>query len=94
MHRDIDAAPSSDAVKAASIGGNVSIDGDSWFVSERVDANVAGVEGSLPVAIVPGEEVVCVDVMGNGIKMSIESGDNDIQVSRSKVVRGSKFKWD
>ena len=94
MHSNIDAAPKADSVKAAFVGGNVDIGGESWFVSERVDASVAGVEGSLPVAIIPGEGVVCVDVMGKGMKMSIESGDNDIQVSRSKVVRGSKFKWD
>ena len=94
LHSSIDAAPKADSVKAAFVGGNVDIGGESWFVSERVDASVAGVEGSLPVAIIPGEGVVCVDVMGKGMKMSIESGDNDIQVSRSKVVRGSKFKWD
>lgn len=93
LHRSIDAQPSVETVSDATVGGNVSIDGESWFVSERVDAQVAGVEGSLPVAIVPGEPVVCIDVMGNGTKMSIESGDNDIQISRSRVVRGASFDW-
>lgn len=93
LHHSMQADAAVDSVNAASVGGSVTIDGESWFVSERVDAQVAGVEGSLPAAIVPGESVVCVDVMGKGIKMSIESGDNDIQISRSKVIRGSKFEW-
>lgn len=94
LHKSIDAAPVAESVKAATVGGSVSIDGESWFVSERIDAQVAGVQGALPVAIVPGELVVCVDVMGKGIKMSIESSDNEHQVYSSKVVRGARFEWD
>ena len=93
LHSSLDAQAASDSVSAAAVGGNVNIDGEGWFVSERIDAKVAGVQGSLPVAIVPGESLVCIDVMGKGIKMSIESGDNDIQVSRSRVIRGSDIAW-
>lgn len=93
LHSSLDAQAASDSVSAAAVGGNVIIDGEGWFVSERIDAKVAGVQGSLPVAIVPGESLVCIDVMGKGVKMSIESGDNDIQVSRSRVIRGSDIAW-
>ncbi len=93
LHKSIDAEVVAKSVTAATVGGSVTVDAESWFVSERVDAQVAGVQGSLPVAIVPGEPVVCVDVMGKGIKMSIESGDNDIQISRSRVIRGAEIDW-
>lgn len=93
LHKNVDADPMVESIKAATVGGTVTIDVESWLVTERVDAQVAGVQGSLPVAIVPGESLVCVDVMGKGIKMSIESGDNDIQVSRSWVIRGAEIGW-
>ncbi len=93
LHENIDVAAEAALMKDATVGGNVSLDGEDWFVTERVDAKVAGVEGSLPVAIIPGEAVVCVDVMGNGSKMSIEAGEQEVQISRSSVVRGAAFKW-
>ncbi len=93
LHEKIDVKAKADQVKKANPGGNISIDGADWFVSERTDAQVAGVQGSLPVAIVPGEAVVCIGVMGNGRKMSIESSEQEIQIWQSSVVRGAAFKW-
>lgn len=93
LHKNEDAKAQVKSVLAAKVGGSVKIDAEDWFVSERVDAQVAGVQGSLPVAIVPGESLVCVDVMGKGVKMSIECGDNDIQISRSRVIRGAEVVW-
>ncbi len=93
LHVTINAEPEVETINAATVGGNVMIDGESWFVSERIDAQVAGVEGSLPVAIVPSERVVCIDVMGKGLKMSIECGDNDIHITRSRVIRGAQVVW-
>lgn len=97
MHEPVDvssdASSLAEPLAGASVGGNLVIDGESWFVSERLEATVAGVQGSLPVAIVPGENVVCIDVMGSGNKMSIEASDNEVQFSRSDVVRASAFNW-
>ena len=81
------------SLAGASVGSNLSIDGKDWFVSERLEAIVAGVQGSLPVAITPGEKVICIDVMGNGTRLSIEASDNEVQISDSDVVRASAFKW-
>ena len=94
LHENVEIEPGQEHLKDAGVGGNVSFDGTDWFVTERVDAQVAGVEGSLPVAITPGKQVVCIDVMGNGTKMSIEAAEKEVQVSRSSVVRGSKFEWE
>ena len=94
LHENIDVNTLQANLLDAAVGGNVSIDNESWFVTERVDAEVAGVEGSLPVAIVPGETVLCIDVMGNGTKMSIEAAEQEVQMSRSTAVWGSKFNWD
>ena len=94
LHENISVDTGQQQLKDAGVGSNISIAGDDWFVTERIDAQVAGVEGSLPVAIFPGEQVVCIDVMGKGTKMSIEASGQDVQVSRSSVVRGSKFAWE
>ena len=109
LHRNIDVSAGANSVAdslaesqaslpanslaGASVGSNLSIDGKDWFVSERLEAIVAGVQGSLPVAITPGEKVICIDVMGNGTRLSIEASDNEVQISNSDVVRGSAFSW-
>lgn len=93
LHKPVDAKAVVKSVVAARVGGSVTIDTEDWFVSERIDAQVAGVQGSLPVAIVPGESLVCVDVMGKGVKMSIECSDNDTQISRSHVIPGTEVFW-
>ena len=109
LHRNIDVSAGADSLAesqasppnnslanslaGASVGSNLSIDGKDWFVSERLEAIVAGVQGSLPVAITPGEKVICIDVMGNGTRLSIEASDNEVQISNSDVVRGSAFSW-
>lgn len=93
LHESINVSAEADQMKAASVGGNVNIDGEDWFVTERVDSQVAGVEGSLPVAIFPGEGVVCIGVMGNGDNLAIEASDQEVQITRSTVVRGAAFKW-
>ena len=93
IHKNVEAKARVQSVVAAKVGGSVMIDAENWFVSERIDAQVAGVQGSLPVAIVPGESLICVDVMGKGKKMSIECGDNDVQISRSRAIRGAEVIW-
>ena len=90
-HRDHSMQPGQ--LDAATVGGNVSIEGADWFVTERVDAQVAGVEGSLPVAIVPGESVVCLDAINNGIKVSFEAAELEVQMFQGRVVRGQQFQW-
>ncbi len=94
LHSPRDHAIQPGQFDAAIVGGNVSIEGADWFVTERVDAQVAGVEGSLPVAIVPGESVVCVDGINNGIKASFEAADMEVQMFQGRVVRGQQFQWD
>jgi len=96
LHKEMLDVPESNsaAYLEAKVGGFVEIGSDAWFVTERTDAQVAGVQGSLPVAIVPGEQVVCVDVMGKGRKMSIEAAEKEVQISQSTVVRASGFEWD
>ncbi len=77
----------------AQVGGTVTIATADWFVTERVDARVAGVEGSLPMAITPGESVVCVDAINNGIKVSFESAARDVQMYQGRVIRGKEIEW-
>jgi len=93
LHENVDVNTSQQGLINATVGGNVDIEDHDWFVTERVDAQVAGVEGALPVAIIPGEKVICIDVMGKGTKMSIEAAEQEVQMSRSSVVRGAKFQW-
>jgi len=93
LHKELDIAVNPDLIRHAKIGGTVSIEDDRWFVTELNNAQVAGVEGSLPLAITPGESVLCIGVVGKGRKISIEWAELDVQVFSSSVVRGQSFVW-
>ncbi len=94
LHSHMDHSIAPGQFDDATVGGKVTLDAADWFVTERIDARVAGVEGSLPVAIVPGESVVCIDAINNGIKASFESAARDVQMYRGRVVRGQQFEWE
>lgn len=81
------------AVQAAKVGGQLSANGKNWFISERLDAQLAGTEGALPVAVQPNERVVCLDLMGNGEKLSLEASGFDVSITRSEKVAGDSFHW-
>ncbi len=78
----------------ARVGGMLTIDGSNWFITEYIDAQLAGTEGSLPVVALPSEQVVCVDVMGNGERLSVEASGHDVSVTRSEKIAGTDFIWD
>ena len=93
LHLFIEANGDASSLQSAKVGEHVDLNGNSWFVTEKIDTLVAGVQGQLPVAILPGERVVCIDVIGNGSRLSIEAGDNELQVSKSTAVPAAHFSW-
>ncbi len=88
-----DPVPDSKALMAAKVGSSVSIGNDNWFVAEKIEARVSATEGTLPVAIVPGEQLVCIDVIGSGTKMSLEASGRDVTISQSEVLSASRIEW-
>ncbi len=79
---------------ASHAGSSLDIGGVSWFVTERIDAEVAGTEGSLPVATRPTESVVCIDAIGNGSEISIEASGLDVSITQSQSISASALVWD
>lgn len=94
LHSAIELSPDPDQTLAAKVGSNLKIQGQDWFVTERLDAQVAGTEGSLPVAILPAEKLVCIDLMGNGKEISIEASGLDLSVTQSRTISASALLWD
>ena len=74
-------------------GGKISVGGESWFVTECIQAQVVGTEGALPAAVFPGEQVTCIDAISNGQKYSIEASGHDVHITQSRVVPGDEFEW-
>lgn len=93
LHKFVEVQTDVAAVHTAKVGGRVVVNGEKLMVTERIDTQVAGVQGRLPTAIVPGERVVCVDVMGGGRKLSLEASDNEVQVTQSVAVPAAHFDW-
>jgi len=93
LHKFVEVKTDVAAVHAAKVGGRVVVNGESLMVTERIDTQVAGVQGRLPTSIVPGERIICVDVMGGGRKLSLEAGDNEVQVTQSVAVPAAHFHW-
>ena len=81
-------------VLAAGAGSGLQVGNDNWFVTERIDAEVAGAEGMLPVATSPNEKIVCVDAIGNGKEYSIEATGLDSNITHSQAISASALVWD
>ncbi|OED36015.1 hypothetical protein AB833_28755 [Chromatiales bacterium (ex Bugula neritina AB1)] len=94
LHKNREMDTSGADLSGARVGSNINMGGDRWFVTEKINAQVAGTEGSLPVAVTPGEQVLCIDVIGGGKKLSIEASGNDVTISQSLVVSGADLRWD
>ena len=94
LHSTENTTPDNTAVLAAKAGASLRVGADSWFVTERIDAEVAGVEGTLPVATQPNEKMVCVDAIGNGREFSIEASGLDINITHSQAIPASALVWD
>jgi len=75
-------------------GQSLLVDGDKWFVTECIHAQVAGTEGSLPSAVFPGEQIMCIDAIAKGRKFSIEASGHDVHITQSRVVAGDELVWD
>lgn len=86
--------PDNAVFMAAKVGSTIGIDSDNWFVAERIDAEVTATQGTLPLAIIPGEQLVCIEVFGGGKKMSIEASGLDITISESEAVSAARIEWD
>lgn len=93
LHSTVSLSAGSTQVKSATVGSQLMLDGKNWFVTERLDARLAGSEGSLPVAVQPDEPIICLDLMGSGEKLSLEASDLDVSITRSEKIAGSLFKW-
>ena len=94
LHTPVETDLQPNQLMNAKVGGMLSVDGGNWFISEQLNAELAGTEGSLPIVALPAEQVVCIDVMGNGEKLSVEASGLDVSVTRSERVSGSDFQWD
>ncbi len=94
LHTPVQTSLAPDQLKGVKVGGMLSVDGDNWFISEQLNAELAGTEGSLPIVALPAEQVVCIDIMGNGEKLSVEASGMDVSVTRSERVSGTDFQWD
>lgn len=94
IHSSVELTPDTDKAFAAKVGSNLQIQGQDWFVTERLEAEVAGTEGRLPVAITPAEKLVCIDLMGNGKEISIEVSGLDLSITQSRVISASALDWD
>ncbi|MEM7255873.1 MAG: DUF4178 domain-containing protein [Pseudomonadota bacterium] len=93
LHTPLPVSVSANAVQGAGVGTSLSIDGKNWFITERLEAGLAGTEGALPVAVQPGEQVICLDLMGSGQKLSLEASGIDVSVTRSESISGTAFQW-
>ncbi len=93
LHSPVSLSADLAQVKAAGVGSQLLLDNKNWFITERLDATLAGSEGALPIAIQPNEKITCLDLMGSGEKLSLEAGSLDVTVSRSEKIAGSLFKW-
>lgn len=94
LHRTENISLDNTAVLAAKAGSSLRIGADNWFVTERLDAEVAGAEGSLPVATQPNEKIVCIDAIGAGREYSIEASGLDINITHSQAISASALVWD
>ncbi len=94
LHTPVPANLEPAALQSAKVGGMLSIDGSQWFISEQLNAQLAGTEGSLPIVALPAEKIVCIDVMGNGEKLSVEASGHDVSVTRSVRIAGTDLVWD
>lgn len=93
LHSPVEVSISTSAVRDARVGTPLAVSGAQWFITERLDASLAGTEGALPVAVQPGEQVICLDLMGSGEKLSLEASGIDVSVTRSERISGDDFKW-
>jgi len=94
LHSTESVALESATVLAANAGTSLRIGTDSWFVTESINAEVAGAEGTLPVATRPNEKIVCVDAICNGREYSIEASGLDINITHSQAISASALVWD
>ncbi len=94
LHKKIEMDATDASFANAKVGSTLQINNQRWFVTEKINSEVAGTEGSLPVAAMPGEQVLCIDVIGGGKKLSIEATGRDVSVSQSLVVSGADLLWD
>lgn len=94
LHSAVALTPDPADALAVTVGSNLKIDGQDWFVTERLEAEVTGTEGRLPVAIVPAEKVVCIELIGNGKEISIEATGLDLSTTQSYVISASSLLWD
>jgi len=83
-----------DGPEKAKPGKTLVVGEDHWFVTECIHAEVAGIEGSLPTAVFPGERVTCIDAIAQGRKYSIEASGHDVHITQSSVIAGDEFDWD
>jgi hypothetical protein len=93
LHSPVSMSIDPSAAQAAKVGGQLTLNGAVWLVTERLEAVIAGTEGALPVAVQPGEQMTCLEMLGNGEKLSLEAGDSQVSVTRSVKIAGDRFTW-
>lgn len=93
LHNPITFSVPLTAVKNTKVGGQLVANEKHWLISERLEATLAGTEGALPVAVRPGEKMICLELLGNGEKLSLEASGMDVSVTRSEKIQGDRFDW-
>jgi hypothetical protein len=93
LHQSIDTPANIADPRSAKPGQKLSVNGEAWFVTESIQAQIVGAEGSLPAAVSPSETVMCIDAIFAGQKYAIESSDLDVHITQSRVIAGDDFVW-
>lgn len=94
LHHSVDLAINPRQLQEVNVGGMLAIDGSNWLVTERIDAELAGTEGALPVSVQPSEQYLCIAAMGKGQKLSFEASGRDVSVTTSVRISGTDLVWD
>lgn len=93
LHTSVEQQASAASLRSCSVGTFVKIEGQSFFVTEKNEAQVEGAQGALPMTIMPGEAVLCVEVVGGGKEYSLEISADDVSMTDSIPIDADSFRW-
>ena len=66
---------------------------ESWFITEKGEAEVLAVEGQLPVSLSPGFKLTYLDAVAGGRELAIEIWLNEVSASISRQLSPKDIQW-
>jgi len=93
LHESLDFQGDTTTLGDAGPGQMLNSGNESWFITEKGEAQILAVEGQLPVSMSPGFKLIFLDAVAGGRELAIEIWLNEVSASVSHQLSPNDIQW-